>query len=139
MEDELIHRIGPGLLVLVGVGSEDTNEDAGQLAEKVSRLRIFADEQGRMNRSVSDIQGELLVVSQFTLYGDTRKGNRPSFSQAADPTRAKELYEFFVLCCRQTGVRVGTGVFQAHMKVHLINDGPVTLLCSSERRSHQNW
>jgi D-tyrosyl-tRNA(Tyr) deacylase len=139
VDAELIHRIGPGLLVLLGIGSEDTDQDALQLSERLSRLRIFADETGRMNRSVLDVDGEMLVVSQFTLYADTRAGNRPSFSQAAEPAKAKELYEAFVLKCRKTGVRVGTGIFQAHMKVHLINDGPVTLLCSSEHTARQSW
>jgi len=139
VDGELIHRIGSGLLVFLGVAGEDTNQDAAHLAEKLIRLRIFADENGKMNLSVFDVGGEVLVVSQFTLYGDTHKGTRPSFSQAAEPTRARQLYEEFVLRCRETGVRVGTGVFQAHMKVHLINDGPVTLLCSSERGPRQNW
>jgi D-tyrosyl-tRNA(Tyr) deacylase len=139
VDRELIDRIGFGLLVFLGVGIDDTDQEVDQLAQKVTRLRVFADENGRMNKSVLDVKGELLVVSQFTLYADTRKGNRPSFSGAGDADKAKELYQAFVLRCRNTGLRVGTGVFQAHMKVHLINDGPITLLCSSEHGSRQSW
>jgi D-tyrosyl-tRNA(Tyr) deacylase len=124
--------IGRGLLVFVGVHREDTEPLAAQLAEKVLRLRIFPDDEGKMNRSLVEVEGELLVISQFTLYGDTRKGNRPSYSEAARPETARHLYEHFVKLCRQAGIKVETGVFQAHMDVRLINDGPVTLMCYSE-------
>jgi D-tyrosyl-tRNA(Tyr) deacylase len=139
VDEKLVHRIGPGLLVLLAVANGDTEIEALQLADKVTRLRIFADENGKMNRSVLDTGGEILVVSQFTLYGDTQKGTRPSFSHAAAPAAAEHLYETFVQSCQDTGVRIGKGVFQAHMKVHLINDGPVTLLCSSERGPRLGW
>ncbi len=123
--------IGRGLLVLLGVAREDTPRDADYLAEKIAGLRIFPDEEGKMNRSVRDVGGALLVVSQFTLYGDTRKGRRPSFDRAAPPEQARALYERFVQALRAGGLPVETGVFQAMMQVHLINDGPVTIICDS--------
>ena len=137
VENQLIHQIGNGLLVLLGVAATDTEKEASHLAEKVVQLRLFADENGKMNRSVLDVGGELLVISQFTLYGDAQKGNRPSFSAAAKADSARDLYLHFVDHCRAAGVRTGTGVFQAHMKVRLVNDGPVTLLCSSEHTGSQ--
>lgn len=124
--------IGRGLSVFVGVHRDDTEIQAAQLAEKVLRLRIFPDDEGKMNRSLLDIGGELLVISQFTLYGETRKGNRPSYSEAARPEIARQLYEYFITVCRNTSLKVETGVFQAHMDVRLVNDGPVTLMCYSE-------
>ena len=124
-------EIGAGLLVLLGVAKPDTPADAEFLADKITSLRIFADDAGKMNRSVIDIGGALLVVSQFTLYGDTRKGRRPSFDRAASADQARALYELFVAAVRRTGVRVETGVFQAHMAVSLTNDGPVTLILES--------
>ncbi len=120
--------IGPGLLILCGVGAGDTEAEAAWLAGKAARLRIFADEEGNMNRSLLDVGGEALVVSQFTLYGDSRKGNRPSFTDAADPDRGKAMYERFVQCLEAEGVPVKTGIFRAMMKVSLINEGPVTLM-----------
>lgn len=124
--------IGPGLLILLGVARDDSDAAATYLAAKVANLRIFSDAAGKMNRSVLDIAGGALVVSQFTLYGDTRKGRRPSFDQAAPPAEANRLYEAFVAELRRLGVaRVETGVFQADMQVQLINDGPVTILCDS--------
>lgn len=123
--------IGKGLLVLLGVAREDTTRDADYLAEKVAGLRIFPDEEGKMNRSVQEAGGAVLVVSQFTLYGDTRKGRRPSFDRAAPPEQARALYEYFVQALRARGLPVETGVFQAMMQVHLINDGPVTIICES--------
>ncbi len=126
-------EIGRGLLVLVAVGKSDTRTDAEWLAEKVVGLRIFADEAGKMNRGVLEAGGKLLVVSQFTLYGDCRKGRRPSFDAAADPALARSLYEHFVEACRKLGAGVETGVFQAMMAVQLVNDGPVTLILESER------
>ncbi len=125
--------IGPGLVVLLGVGQGDTEKDADYLAGKIAGLRVFPDEAGKMNRSVADGSGALLVVSQFTLYGDCRKGRRPSFDGAAGPGHAHRLYEYFVAQARALGLQVATGVFQATMAVHLVNDGPVTLILDSSR------
>ena len=133
VDGEEIGRIGTGLLVLLGVHGEDSDEDVRWLAEKIINLRVFEDEGGRMNRSLLDTGGEILVVSQFTLYGDCRKGRRPSWSKAAPPERARILYERFCEQVRSTGVTVATGRFQAMMQVSLINDGPVTLLLDSNK------
>jgi D-tyrosyl-tRNA(Tyr) deacylase len=116
------------LVVLIGIGTGDTSRDADYLIEKTVNLRIFQDDNGKMNLSALDVRGELLLVSQFTLYGDCRKGRRPSFDAAAPPAVARELYEYVVQKVRETGLVIGTGVFQAHMQVELVNDGPVTLL-----------
>jgi D-aminoacyl-tRNA deacylase len=124
-------EIGPGLLVFLGVSKLDTAADAEFLAQKVLNLRIFHDEDGKINRSVLDTGGDLLVVSQFTLYGDCRKGRRPSFDDAAPAEQARALYEHFVAIARRGNLRVETGVFQADMAVSLVNDGPVTLLVES--------
>ncbi len=124
----VVGRIDAGLLVLLGVTKTDAQADAAFLVEKVINLRIFSDEAGKMNRSLLDTGGALLVVSQFTLYGDCRKGRRPSFDQAAPAEQARALYEDFVGFARRAGVRVETGIFQAHMAVALVNDGPVTLI-----------
>jgi len=121
-------RIGPGLVVFLGVRAGDSGTDAEHLARKTAALRIFADAQDRMNRSVQDVGGEILVVSQFTLYADTRRGNRPSFTAAAPPEQGEALYETYVSALRDAGVPVATGVFGAHMEVELLNDGPVTIL-----------
>ena len=126
-------EIGTGLLVLLGVSKTDTSESAAYLAEKIANLRIFSDEAGKMNLSVLDAGGSALVVSQFTLYGDTRGGRRPSFIQAAPPEEANLLYQEFVRSMRALGVKVETGVFQAHMQVEMVNDGPVTILLDSEK------
>lgn len=126
--NEALGRIGTGLCVLLGVGVRDDEKNAESLADKIKNLRIFEDNQGKMNLSVSDAGGELLVISQFTLYGDCRKGNRPSFSAAAPSPQAERLYEYFTERLRGAGLRVATGRFQAHMKIALINDGPVTLV-----------
>ncbi|KIH75661.1 D-tyrosyl-tRNA(Tyr) deacylase [Geoalkalibacter ferrihydriticus] len=129
----VVGAIGPGLLVLLGVGGADSSADAAFLAEKIAGLRIFEDPAGKMNLSVSEVGGAVLVVSQFTLYGDCRKGRRPSFAPAAAPDMANRLYEEFVAGLRRTGLEVATGVFQAQMQVHLVNDGPVTLLLDSQK------
>jgi D-aminoacyl-tRNA deacylase len=128
-------RIGAGILVLLGVERGDTREDATALAKKIVELRIFEDEAGKMNRSLLDIHGQLLAVSQFTLLGDCRKGRRPSFDDAAPPEQAKQLYEVFVEEVKGSGVDVATGVFQAMMDVELTNQGPVTFALDSRRRS----
>jgi D-aminoacyl-tRNA deacylase len=128
-----VGSIGSGLLILLGVTQTDREEDADYLADKVVQLRIFPDEAGRMNRSLVEARGALLVVSQFTLYGDCRKGRRPSFDHAAGPEQARALYEYFTRQLRLRNVAVETGVFQAEMEVHLINDGPVTFLLDSKR------
>jgi D-tyrosyl-tRNA(Tyr) deacylase len=126
-------EIGLGLLVLLGVGKEDAEVDAVYLAEKVAGLRIFEDENGKMNRSLQDVGGSMLAVSQFTLYGDVRKGKRPSFDDAASPEPAKRLYELFVECIRGTGLQCETGRFQEMMQVELVNEGPVTILLDSKK------
>ncbi|HEY4682201.1 MAG TPA: D-aminoacyl-tRNA deacylase [Candidatus Acidoferrales bacterium] len=122
-----------GMVVLLGVGRNDSAEAAAYLAEKVANLRIFEDEQGKMNRSLVETGGEALVISQFTLYGDARKGRRPGFDRAAPPEQAEPLYEQFVRELIARGIRVSTGVFQAQMQVELVNDGPVTILLDSDR------
>jgi D-tyrosyl-tRNA(Tyr) deacylase len=131
VEGERTGSIGTGLLVLVAVAKTDTSADADYLAEKLLGLRIFPDESGKMNRSVVEAQGSLLVVSNFTLYGDCSKGRRPSFDQAAPPEQARTLYEYFVEKLRGPEITVETGIFQASMSVRLTNDGPVTLICDS--------
>jgi D-tyrosyl-tRNA(Tyr) deacylase len=131
VEDKVVGRIGPGLLVFLGVGKGDTAADAEYLASKVAHMRIFSDDDGKMNRSVLEILGEVLVVSQFTLYGDCRKGRRPGFDEAATPPIARKLYDYFVEKIRGFGIKTDTGVFQADMKVAILNDGPVTLICHS--------
>jgi D-tyrosyl-tRNA(Tyr) deacylase len=137
VDGEAVGAIGRGLLVLVGVAIPDTPADADYLADKVVGLRIFPDEDGKMNRSVLEAGGALLVISQFTLYGDCRKGRRPSFDMAAGVEQARALYERFLDACRARNVPVQSGVFQASMAVHLINDGPVTIICESSRQGPQ--
>ena len=126
--DEIVAEIGPGLVVLLGVAEEDTVAEAERLAGKVARLRIFENDEGRFDRSLLDVAGEALVVSQFTLIADTRKGNRPSFTDAADPDVAEPLYELFCTALEGEGVRVSRSVFGARMEVALVNDGPVTII-----------
>jgi D-tyrosyl-tRNA(Tyr) deacylase len=131
VKGEITGQIGLGLLVLLGVGRDDAEADASYLAEKIAGLRVFEDDHGKMNRSVQDIGGSVLAVSQFTLYGDGRRGKRPSFDAAAPPEKARQLYEFFVEQIRSAGLRCETGRFQEMMQVELVNEGPVTILLDS--------
>jgi D-tyrosyl-tRNA(Tyr) deacylase len=134
VEGKTLGKIGKGILVLLGVGQNDTEKDIEWLADKIMNLRIFEDSEDKMNLSLLDIKGEILVISQFTLYGDCRKGRRPSYSTAANPEKGNEYYEKFIdYIERKYNIKVEKGVFQADMKVHLINDGPVTLLLDSEK------
>ncbi len=126
-------EIGPGLVALIGVGVQDTEETAQQLAGKIAELRVFEDDAGKMNRSLLETGGAVLAISQFTLYGDCRKGRRPSFDRAARPELARALYEKLIEALRERGLRVEQGVFQAMMQVELVNDGPVTLLLDTDR------
>lgn len=130
---ETVGEVGAGLVVLLGVARDDVEEDARYLVEKILNLRIFDDAEGRMNVSVVEAKGALLVVSQFTLYGDVRRGRRPSWIEAAEPQVAEKLYEFFVAEARRAGVRVETGSFRKMMLVELVNDGPVTILLDSRK------
>lgn len=130
---EKVSHIGAGHLVFLGVEEQDTDKDLEYLVDKVVNLRVFEDHEGKMNLSVKDVQGELLVVSQFTLCGDCRKGRRPSFSTAAEPGIAEAYYEKFCRLCGEQGITVKQGVFRAHMEVELVNDGPVTMLLDSRR------
>ena len=129
---EIVGAIGAGVLVLLGVSKTDSEADAEFLAEKIVNLRIFPDDAGKMNRSITDAGGAILVVSQFTIYGDCSKGRRPGFDAAAPPDRARELYEYFVQRVTTFNLNVQTGVFQAHMDVSLVNDGPVTFIVDSK-------
>jgi D-tyrosyl-tRNA(Tyr) deacylase len=130
---EITGQIGRGLLVLLGVSQTDTEADADYMVEKIAGLRIFEDENAKMNLSVTDVGGAVLVVSQFTLFGDVRRGKRPSFDEAAPPQRARALYEYFVDRIRTKELRCETGRFQEHMQVELVNDGPVTILLDSTK------
>lgn len=133
VDGEVVGEIGAGLMILLGVGRDDTESDAGYLADKIAGLRIFEDDQGKMNRSVAELGGGGLVVSQFTLYGDCRKGRRPGFSAAAPPERANQLYLEFAARLQARGLTVATGIFQADMQVELVNDGPVTMILDSNK------
>ena len=133
VDGEVVGQIERGLLVLLGVVTDDADVDAVALAEKITGLRVFEDEAGKMNLALSDVGGQMLVVSQFTLFGDCRKGRRPSFVEAARPEKAELLYEAFVAEIRGQGIHVETGRFQTHMDVSLVNDGPVTLLLDSRK------
>jgi D-tyrosyl-tRNA(Tyr) deacylase len=132
VDGQIVGEIGRGLLVLLGVGHADTNREAAWMADKIANLRIFEDEAGKMNLSVQEVGGALLLVSQFTLLADCRKGRRPSFTDAAPPDQADRLYQVAVERLRAAGLRVETGVFQAHMQVHLVNDGPVTIVLDTQ-------
>ena len=134
VDGNVVGQINAGLLVLLGVRKEDSTGDADYLVDKIANLRIFRDAEGKMNLSLKDTGGALLVVSQFTLYGSTLKGRRPSFDRAANPEAARQLYQYFIDSARRAGISVECGQFQAMMEVELINDGPVTLLCDSERQ-----
>ena len=131
IDGEITAKIGSGLCVFIGIAKGDTQEDACHLAEKAAGLRIFEDDTGKFNRSLVEVHGEVLVVSEFTLYGDCTKGRRPSFSQAAPPEEAEALYDCFVQRLRESGLKVATGTFQAKMEVSISNDGPVTFLLDS--------
>jgi len=128
VDGKVTGRIGTGYLVLLGVGQGDTEDDCRRLADKLINLRIFSDENGKINLSLADVGGELLIVSQFTLYADCRKGNRPNFIQAGKPDEAERLYNYFADYCRSKGKNVETGIFGADMKVELVNDGPFTIV-----------
>ena len=131
VHEETVGRINQGYLVLIGVGKEDTREDADRLVKKMIGLRIFSDENGKINKSLKDVNGELLLVSQFTLYADCRHGNRPGFTEAAGPDMANELYEYIIESCKKEEAVVEQGEFGADMKVELLNDGPFTILLES--------
>lgn len=133
VKGKVIGTIGFGFLVFLGISREDNYEDADYLAEKTINLRIFEDKEGKLNRSLLDIGGEMLIVSQFTLFADCRKGRRPSFTAAAEPEEAKKLYQYFIERVKQKGINVATGEFQAVMEVSLINNGPVTILIDSKK------
>jgi len=133
VDGKRVGEIGRGFVVLIGVGRDDREDDARYLAEKIAVLRVFEDADGKMNLSLKDIGGAMLVVSQFTLYGDCRKGRRPGFAEAAPPAQAEALYESFCRYCEEQGVSVARGRFGAHMLVEIVNDGPVTLLLDSRR------
>lgn len=131
VDNKIVGSIGKGFLVLVGITHTDTEKEADYLANKLCKMRIFEDENGKMNLSLKDVGGELLIVSQFTLYADCAKGNRPSFIEAARPEQATPLYEYFCKKCEEQGINVQKGVFGAHMEVSLLNDGPVTIVLES--------
>ena len=133
VEEKVVGKINSGFMVLVGIGSGDTEEQADFLAKKLCNLRIFEDENEKMNLSIKEVNGKILAISQFTLYADTNSGNRPSFTNAEKPERAQNLYKYFMEKCRSEGIDVEEGIFGAHMKVSLINDGPFTIVLDSEK------
>lgn len=133
VDGEIVGSIGKGLNVLLGISKDDTMEDIPYLKDKIINLRIFEDEEGKMNRSLLDVGGEILLISQFTLYGDCRKGRRPNFMDALGGNEAKKIYDEFVKSLKETGIKVETGIFGAHMEVTIDNDGPVTLIVESKK------
>ncbi len=134
VKNQVVGQVQKGLLVFVGIGKNDSEKDVEWMAQKVVNMRIFSDEAGKMNKSIKDVNGELLIVSQFTLYADAKKGNRPSFIDSALPDKAKTFYDFFIVKCEELlEKKVQSGIFAADMKVHLINDGPVTIWLDSEK------
>lgn len=133
VNNEIVGKVDKGFVVFLGVGHEDTEEDAAYLAKKIANMRIFEDDQGKMNLSLNQVNGGVLIISQFTLYGDTRKGNRPSFVNAAAPEHANELYEYCIKLIKEFGIPTESGVFQAEMLVEIHNDGPVTLVIDSNK------
>ena len=137
VDEEEVARSGPGLLILLGVGAEDGPEDVDYLVEKLLNLRVFDDETGRLNRSLLEVGGEVTVVPQFTLYGDARKGRRPSYVRAAPPEKGERLFHLFLQRLRERGLEPGAGVFGAHMHVELLNDGPVTIMLHSPREQER--
>ena len=134
INDAIKGKINTGFLILLGIGHEDTNEDIEWLTQKITNLRVFSDEEGKMNLSILDIKGEILLISQFTLFASTKKGNRPSFIQSAKPEIAIPLYEKFIESIKDFGIKVSTGIFGADMKVSLTNDGPVTIIIDSKNK-----
>ena len=134
INDAIEGKINTGFMILLGIGHEDTNEDIEWLTQKITNLRVFSDEEGKMNLSILDIKGEILLISQFTLFASTKKGNRPSFIQSAKPEIAIPLYEKFIESIKDFGIKVSTGIFGADMKVSLTNDGPVTILIDSKNK-----
>jgi D-tyrosyl-tRNA(Tyr) deacylase len=138
IDGNIVGKTGRGLVILLGVAEGDTEEDAEYLTEKCVTMRIFNDEKGKMNHSVNDMHGEILSISQFTLYGDTRKGRRPSFIKAADPERAENLYNYFNECLRRSGLKVETGQFGAMMNVDIYNEGPVTIIVDSKQKREKS-
>ncbi|MTI82934.1 MAG: D-tyrosyl-tRNA(Tyr) deacylase [Firmicutes bacterium] len=134
VEGITVGAVGSGMVILLGVGKEDSEHDVDYLVEKIINLRIFEDDAGKMNLSLMDVQGEALVVSQFTLYGDCRKGRRPNFSEAASPEQGEELYNKFIKALQDRSVKVATGTFRAYMSVKILNDGPVTLILDSSKQ-----
>jgi D-tyrosyl-tRNA(Tyr) deacylase len=138
VNNKMIGEIGNGLLLLAGVAATDCKQDVEFVANKCTQLRIFQDDQGKLNRSVLDVKGEILAISQFTLLGDTRKGRRPSFIAAADPERGKDLYDYFIECLRVKGLHIETGIFGAMMDVSLVNAGPVTLIVESKKEERKH-
>ncbi|MFW5985733.1 MAG: D-aminoacyl-tRNA deacylase [Halanaerobiales bacterium] len=134
VDEEVIGEIGEGLLIFLGIGKEDMQEDADYLLDKIMNLRIFADEEGKMNLSALDLEKEVMIISQFTLFGDCRKGRRPSFFSAASPEKAETLYEYFVQKAQNYELKIATGEFQAMMDIELCNDGPVTMLIDSKKK-----
>lgn len=134
VNDETIGKIGRGFLVLLGVANEDTDEDMDYLVKKITQMRIFEDEAGKMNLSLKDVGGEILIISQFTLFASTKKGNRPSFTEAGAPDFSKEMYLKFIAACRDCGIHTEEGDFGVHMMVSLVNDGPVTITMDSKQK-----